>query len=183
MISRVAEMEQKLDGILNLLAARTQTESQSTPISAPVSPPETMSLDLSEIFDLSFPSLPIENMSPKPFQQMSLPTPPSLEFGGFQDVISKCIVSTKQAEEALAEFASRASVFPFVLLPQHTSLETLRHERPVLLLAILASTSQNNIPIQNLLENELRETIGRRAVMQGEKSMDILQGILLYLAW
>ncbi|KAF7957987.1 hypothetical protein EAE96_003554 [Botrytis aclada] len=180
---RVAEMEQKLDGILNLLAAKTQAESQPNSVSAPVSPQENMPLDLSDMFELSFPLLPLENASPKPFQQISLSTPPNLGYGALHDVISKCIVSTKQAEEALKGFASRASSFPFVLLPPQASLESLRHERPMLLLGILASTSQNNIPVQHLLESELRETISSRTIVHGEKSIDLLQGLLLYLAW
>ncbi|ESZ95284.1 hypothetical protein SBOR_4338 [Sclerotinia borealis F-4128] len=180
---RVTEMEQKLDGILNILAAKTQTESQPNPFSAPISPPETMSLDLSEIFELSYPSLPMEDAIPKPFQQISIPTTPHFGFRDFQDTISKGVVNIKQAEEALEEFAGKASAFPFVLLPPHTSLESLRHERPALLLAILASTCQNNIPIQNILENELLETLSSRIIMQGEKSIDLLQSLLLYLAW
>ncbi|THV46244.1 hypothetical protein BGAL_0402g00010 [Botrytis galanthina] len=180
---RVAEMEQKLDGILNLLAAKSQAESQPTSISTPESPQENMPLNLSEMFELSFPLLPLDNTSSKPFQNMSLSTPPHLSYGGLNDVISRCIISTKQAEEALKEFASRASAFPFVLLPPQASLESLRHERPVLLLGILASTSQNNIPVQHLLESELRETISSRTIIHGEKSIDLLQGILLYLAW
>ncbi|KAF7940983.1 hypothetical protein EAE99_000620 [Botrytis elliptica] len=180
---RVAEMEQKLDGILNILAAKSQADSQPNSIPTPESPQENMPLDLSEMFELSFPLLPLENTSTKPFQHMSLSTPPNLSYGGLNDVISRCIISTKQAEEALKEFASRASAFPFVLLPLQASLESLRHERPILLLGILASTSQNNIPLQHLLESELRETISSRTIMHGEKSIDLLQGILLYLAW
>ncbi|TGO38438.1 hypothetical protein BHYA_0075g00410 [Botrytis hyacinthi] len=180
---RVAEMEQKLDGILNLLAAKSQAESQPNSIPTPESPPENMPLDLSGMFELSFPLLPLDNTSSKPFQHMSLSTPPNLSYGGLNDVISRCIVSTKQAEEALKEFASRASAFPFVLIPPEASLESLRHERPILLLGILASTCQNNIPVQHLLESELRETISSRTIIHGEKSIDLLQGILLYLAW
>ncbi|KAM0160155.1 hypothetical protein ACHAQE_004770 [Botrytis cinerea] len=180
---RVAEMEQKLDGILNLLAAKSQAEPQPNSSSAPVSPPENMPLDLSEMFELSFPLLPLENTTPRPFQQMTLPTTSDVGYGGLHDVISKGIVSTKEAEDALKEFASRASAFPFVLLPPRSSLESLRHERPILLLAILANTSQSNIPVQHLLETELRETIASRTIMHGEKSIDLLQGILLYLAW
>ncbi|TGO85837.1 hypothetical protein BPOR_0359g00070 [Botrytis porri] len=179
---RVAEMEQRLDGILNLLAAKSQAESQPDSVSAPVSPQENMPLGLSEMFELPFPLLPLENTSAKNFQHMSLSAPPILNYGGLNDVISRCIVSTKQAEEALKEFASRASAFPFVLLPPQASLESLRHERPILLFAILASTSQNNIPMQHLLESELRETISSRTIIHGEKSIDLLQGLLLYLA-
>ncbi|KAM0140925.1 hypothetical protein ACHAO1_002051 [Botrytis cinerea] len=181
--NRVAEMEQKLDGILNLLAAKSQAEPQPNYSSAPVSPPENMPLDLSEMFELSFPLLPLENTTPRPFQQTTLPTTSDVGYGGLHDVISKGIVSTKEAEDALKEFASRASAFPFVLLPPRSSLESLRHERPILLLAILANTSQSNLPVQHLLETELRETIASRTIMHGEKSIDLLQGILLYLAW
>ncbi|CAD6439929.1 b17537a1-1450-4d07-bae1-ca335e083a14 [Sclerotinia trifoliorum] len=180
---RVAEMEQKLNGILNLLATKTQTESQPTPTSAPVSSPETMPLNLSDIFELSFPLLPMEGTSPESFQQIPSPTSPTLELGGLQDAISRGIVSTRQAEEALREFTSRASAFPFILLPPQISLETMRHGRPVLLLAILTSTSQNNLPVHHVLEKELRETIISGIIMHGEKNIDLLHGILLHLAW
>ncbi|KAI9646665.1 hypothetical protein NHQ30_004662 [Ciborinia camelliae] len=139
MASRVAEMERKLEGILNLLS---QTISANAP---------TKLLNLG--------------------------------FGGFQDVISWRIVDIEQAEEALQDFAGRASAFPLVLLRPYPSLKTLQHERPVVLLAVLVSTSVNTVPIQNLHENELRETISSRIIMQGESSLDSLQGIPLCLAW
>ncbi|PQE30693.1 hypothetical protein CJF32_00005890 [Rutstroemia sp. NJR-2017a WRK4] len=179
---RVAEMEQKLDGILSLLAAKTQEETESTPSSHTTSTSSaTMQLDLAEMLELPFSPMPMGN--PKPFQPFH--GTPSFGLLTFldHDVITKGIVTVKKAEAAIKEFESRAFSFPFVTLPPNTSLDILRQQRPFLLLAVLAVTAQSNMALQSLLEHELRETLGRRVIVRGERSIDLLQGLLVYLAW
>lgn len=98
------------------------------------------------------------------------------------DCISKGIVSFEEVEESLKYFKSKAQAFPFVLCPEE-GVDNLRRERPFLLLAILTFAQGKNTRLQQALEHELKEGLGRRLIMNGEKSLDLLQGLLVYLAW
>lgn len=63
------------------------------------------------------------------------------------------------------------------------NLDTLRRERPFFLLATLSFSAHKNEKIQDQLEIELRESLSRMVIVNCEKIIDILQGILVYLAW
>ena len=73
--------------------------------------------------------------------------------------------------------------FPFVVVPPHMAAHQLRQEKPFLFLAILASSSCENLPLQRRLGKEIKEQIATRMVINGEVSFDLLQGLLVYLAW
>lgn len=63
------------------------------------------------------------------------------------------------------------------------TLDSLRREKPFLLLSILSSAASSNEKLQSQLELELRESLSRRVIVHGEKSLDLLQGVLVYLTW
>ena len=104
-------------------------------------------------------------------------------FDGFQDAISKGYVTFEQAEISLQIFRAQASNFPFVVVDPTIALDILRRKRPFLLLSILAFAAQSNVELQAKLETELKESLARRLIMNGEKSLDLLQGLLVYLNW
>ena len=70
-----------------------------------------------------------------------------------------------------------------MLVRPGTSLNTIRRERPFLLLAILAFATQAKPKLQEQIELEVRESLSKRVVVNMEKSLDVLQGLLVYLAW
>lgn len=99
-------------------------------------------------------------------------------------MISKSIITFDLAEEFLNDFKEKYQAsFPFVVVPEHMSLDMLRRERPFLLLSVLTCAAQNQFKLQDALELELRESLGRKVHVLGEKSLDLLQGVLVYLAW
>ena len=63
------------------------------------------------------------------------------------------------------------------------TLETLRWEKPFLLLSILVMASAKARGLQVLLEKELRELLASKVIVEGELSLDLLQGLCVYLAW
>lgn len=80
-------------------------------------------------------------------------------------------------------FQSKASNFPFVLVPPKMTLDSLRREKPFLLLSILTFAAFSNEKLQLKLELELRQSLSKRIIVDSEKSLDLLQGVLVYLAW
>lgn len=60
----------------------------------------------------------------------------------------------------------------------------MAQESPFLLLAILASVSCSvNLQGHNLYDEEFRKVLGLKFVTGGERSLELLQGVLIYLAW
>lgn len=111
------------------------------------------------------------------------PTTSFMIFDDLQDVISRGIITLEKAENSLRYFRTTAANSPFVIIPPDTSLDYLRRQKPFLLLTILAMAAIDNIRLQNLLDQEIRDTLGRRVFSSGERSLDLLQGILIYLTW
>lgn len=101
----------------------------------------------------------------------------------FSDMISKGVVEFNQAEMCVQYFRARSDAFPFVIVPKEWSLYYLRSQRPLLLLSILCMATRSNKKIQHLVETELRESLSKKIIVGGEKSTDIVQSILVYLAW
>jgi hypothetical protein len=100
------------------------------------------------------------------------------------DIIDRGIITIEAANDLLQRFISTlCNYFPFVALPPWTTAETLRHESPFLFLSIIASASSSNFPLQRRLAKEIHKYVASKMIVEGEKNMDLLQGILVHLAW
>lgn len=74
--------------------------------------------------------------------------------------------------------------FPIVILPSDIRVPALAKERPFVLLAILASASGGkSLQGHNLYDEEFRKVLGLKFVSSGERSVELLIGILIYCAW
>jgi hypothetical protein len=111
-------------------------------------------------------------------------TPRSSAQQGYRDFFEQGLISLDEAEDLLIIYRliSR-SYFPYVLLPENTSVSQLRSDRPFLLQAILTVASWKNRARQLVFEEELLKDLGVRFFAKGEKTLAILQGLLVYLAW
>ncbi|KAH7304526.1 hypothetical protein B0I35DRAFT_444970 [Stachybotrys elegans] len=67
--------------------------------------------------------------------------------------------------------------FPFVAIPTGMTREMLVVQKPMLCMAIDVVTQQAD------LSTTFREKMSQRVVINGEKDLDLLQSILVYLAW
>ena len=63
------------------------------------------------------------------------------------------------------------------------TVSSMRHERPFLLLNVLTMAAQRYQELQIVLEKEVREVLGSKIISEGEQSLDLLQGLMVYLAW
>ncbi|TVY24608.1 Transcriptional regulator [Lachnellula hyalina] len=129
------------------------------------------------------PSKPWKNFQSFGGHPFPMPSTSFTIFDDLQDVISRGLVTLEKAEESVQHFRSTASNSPFVIISPGTSIDYLRRQKPFLLLNVLAMATVNNMKLQKLLDQEIRDTLGRRVFMSGEKSLDLLQGILIYLTW
>ncbi|KAJ5180594.1 zn 2cys6 transcription factor [Penicillium capsulatum] len=72
--------------------------------------------------------------------------------------------------------------FPFVVIPDVPPAQ-LHAEKPFLFKAIMMASSYTDRTNQLQLGTQLTEELGRRLLVNGETSMDILQGLLIHIAW
>ncbi|KAF2816787.1 uncharacterized protein BDZ99DRAFT_374589 [Mytilinidion resinicola] len=92
-------------------------------------------------------------------------------------------VSQELLLESLAYYRSIGGSFACVQIPDPMDVQVFRQERPFLLLAIIVVTRWRHRTDQTKLEQEFLKDMGERFFVKGEKSMDLLQGLLVYLSW
>jgi hypothetical protein len=175
-------MEQKLDGIFAMLSASNRV-TLSKDLNLPEVPYPIPSTESDRGESVMVPRLRnagVDILQPLTITNLSPSWP---DFDGSQDVIGKGIITYDKAESLLRTFGTHAPNFPFIVLSQNVPLDSLRRERPFLLLSILTRASNSNLQLQDRLESELLETLGRKVIFNGEKSLDLLQGLLVYLTW
>ncbi|KAE8415271.1 hypothetical protein BDV36DRAFT_285507 [Aspergillus pseudocaelatus] len=84
-----------------------------------------------------------------------------------------------KADQLLSKFQTKSSYFPFVALPNNIASA----ERRFLYLAVLTAASSDDMALLRSLDNRFRSVLADRVVNAGEKSLDYLQGLLIYIAW
>lgn len=102
----------------------------------------------------------------------------------FVDVVKGFRVSFYEADRALNLFRSIYSpYFPFVVIPVMTTSLDLYDKSPFLFRTIVAVTTPQTPAIQAEFKLWFREYIAQHVVVNNERRLEILQAILIYLAW
>jgi hypothetical protein len=88
------------------------------------------------------------------------------------------------AETLLSAFQGMLFHFPCIILPQDVSVSKLAKSSPFVLLSILAASSgSRNLQGHSLYDEEFRKILALKFVASGERSLELLQGLLIYVAW
>ena len=96
-------------------------------------------------------------------------------------MVTRGLISAEAADQLLHTYGATTPVLPFMILPPNVSLDYMRQERPCLLHAILVGSAQDQL--QKRLESDFRKTIAEQVIINSEKSLDMIQGIMIYIAW
>jgi hypothetical protein len=83
----------------------------------------------------------------------------------------------------LNEFKAMSQNFPYLIIPPGTSVNMMRRDSPMLLLAIFACASWRDRELQMILEKMYLRVLAGRMVVEAEQSLDMLQGLLVHLSW
>jgi hypothetical protein len=92
-------------------------------------------------------------------------------------------ITINQAEELLQGFHGIKHFFPFVVIPEDASIKSLSRNSPFLLLAMLCAASAKDIQLVYQLDHEFKRVLSEKIICEGRKSLDFLQGLLVYIAW
>ncbi|PYH70617.1 uncharacterized protein BO88DRAFT_424180 [Aspergillus vadensis CBS 113365] len=96
---------------------------------------------------------------------------------------SKISLNMDEAEQLLLQFRQQRAYFPFTEVPEGTTATTMASSQPFLLLAILTVSLTRKPLLQKRLDERFRRVLSERVIFHGEKSMDYVQGLLVYIAW
>lgn len=96
---------------------------------------------------------------------------------------SKINLNMHEAEQLLLQFQEQRAYFPFIVVPEETTAASMASSQPFLLLAILTVSLTRKPLLQKRLDERFRRVLSERVIFYGEKSMDYVQGLLVYMAW
>ncbi|KAH7158007.1 hypothetical protein B0J13DRAFT_581942 [Dactylonectria estremocensis] len=112
------------------------------------------------------------------------PTPPSTASHSIESLHAKPQFNVDSAASLLASFRGMLGHFPCVVLKPEETVASLAATRPFVLLAILAAASgSRTLQGHTLYDEEFRKVLGLKFVAGGERSLELLQGMLIYIAW
>lgn len=103
----------------------------------------------------------------------------------YTDVIDRRLIDTETATKAFNRYVNEvAPVMPLVVFPSGTTMAEVRRTKPLLFLAILAvAIGPFRSDIQPALTNEVHRNFAERIIIRGEKSLEIVQAILVMTVW
>lgn len=103
----------------------------------------------------------------------------------YTDVIDRRLIDTETATKAFHRYVTEvAPVVPVVVFPPGTTMSEVRRTKPLLFLAILSiAMGPFRADIQPALVNEVHRNFADRIIIRGEKSLEIVQAILLTTIW
>ncbi|KAL7965361.1 hypothetical protein HDV63DRAFT_387455 [Trichoderma sp. SZMC 28014] len=138
-----------------------------------------------QFFENIFPSEPdlnVNDLTTSPLT--SFPTPSSSLSHSIQSLHAKPQFNLDSAESLLTSFKRMLPHFPCINLRSEDTVLSLATSRPFLLLAILAAASgSRTLQGHSLYDEEFRKVLGLKFVAGGERSIELLQGTLIYCAW
>ncbi|KAH8891886.1 hypothetical protein GQ53DRAFT_647871 [Thozetella sp. PMI_491] len=109
------------------------------------------------------------------------PKPPAADYA---DVVDRGIISMGLAAELFARYTDRMCPhLPGVVFPPGTSVTEVRKNKPTLFLSIVTAASSEHPSIQRTLNKELMQVIAEKAILSGEKSLEVVQAIQLAVIW
>lgn len=201
--SRVTELERKIDALTATLQASQDSRVATTQIASASPPPVTRrwlpegpdtvgskrSHDGLLVAQHSRPDhLPADHVHrPQPSKQWRGPyagdtEPPQVEP---KDVIDRGIVDLESADAAFNRYVTQmADEMPMVVFPPGTTMRDVRRTKPTLFLCIIAvSIGPFNKDVQVTLLSEFYHSIADRVVVKGEKSLELIQALLVSSIW
>ena len=103
----------------------------------------------------------------------------------YADVIDRGLVNSSLASELFDRYTHlMAPTMPAVIFPSGTTAADVRKTKPILFLAILAVGAMTDHPsLAKLFTKEVMQVYADRIICRGEKSLELIQAILVSTLW
>jgi hypothetical protein len=190
---RIRDVDKKLDHISAMVATMARSPQSALPSVV------TLPSQAGEASHQSSLPAPSPSASAIPYQRNSIlpapaPAPVTETSFNFWESINETLsclnqfdpvlrsISLTQMQMLLNTYRRMAAFFPFVQLPEDAVCADLIRHRPVLTFAVITVASYESIDLQRTLSREFRK-LAMVKIMKGEKTLDLLQGLLVFIAW
>ncbi|KAL3495919.1 hypothetical protein BJX62DRAFT_232806 [Aspergillus germanicus] len=115
---------------------------------------------------------------------LSIQTPLDERSRDSNSILANDLPANLEAQTLLTTFQTELSpYFPFIAIPMGTIASDLQASNPFLFDTILMVSDVSNADRQLRMAGRIREYIGTSVVANGETGLDLLQGLLVCLAW
>lgn len=154
--------------------------------SASVETGETTNLEDPPQFRVSESRSNASNNSPVPAKStVNSETGDSMQSVQPFDVIDRGLLSMAEASRLYARYTFElVQYFPTVILPEGYDAVDIRRTKPTLFLAVIAAASGSSDAELNVsLNKEILQVYADQIVIQGEKSLELIQSMLITIAW
>lgn len=176
----MSNLEHRFDTLIDLLATNGGPTREPISKNTPV-----VQQNMSNATTTSTSTAPNPTSYFTPAQPPSAPVPGGSVTYPYRpyDPIEAGEISPESANSILNTFRSFVVTFPFVVLQEDITVENLRRQQPFLFLAIMMVTTYATPSLQRMLLQKLKTQIAYRVIENSEKSLEIIQGLLVYVAW
>lgn len=101
------------------------------------------------------------------------------------DVVDRGIISLEDAGQLISFYNHElAPFFPLVVLPSNTTATALRHSKPILFLSVISAAAiAIDANLAAVLNREMVRLYAERFFIEGEKSLELVQALLLMIVF
>ena len=192
--TRVAELEREMKAMRSMLKDKQQgTKPSGEPVALPVKPigvwfeENSAEAPRREAYgeqarggDEPKPTRNVHQSQHAPF--ILPPKPPVVET---KDVVERGLISMATARQLFESY--RVDLFPhypMVYVSPSISAESMRETKPMLFLAILAAAAAKcSAELSAMLDKEVLQAYATRSLVRSEKSLELVQSLLLSSVW
>ncbi|KAI0868555.1 hypothetical protein GGS24DRAFT_206970 [Hypoxylon argillaceum] len=100
------------------------------------------------------------------------------------DVVDRRILTVEQAADLFRRYTDcMATHLPAVVFPPGTTADEVRKTSPIMFLAIMSVASSETPNTQRVLVKELMQIFANKIIIQGQKSLELVQSIMISVIW
>ncbi|KAI1082938.1 hypothetical protein F5B20DRAFT_490003 [Whalleya microplaca] len=100
------------------------------------------------------------------------------------DIIDRGVISMEEAAALFARYTDDMALhLPAVVFPAGTTAEEIRKTKPILFLSIMSVASSETPRLQRLVVKEMMQTFAEKIIINGEKSLEMVQALLVSVIW
>ncbi|KXH60624.1 hypothetical protein CNYM01_00101 [Colletotrichum nymphaeae SA-01] len=189
---RVTELEKKIDGLVSLFQTQQQSgETQGQPATGPS--PSSEDPRLMPCTGLTIPGVthqvstdasPSVNSSAGTQDCHSMPTPEAGFPSGSYQLLPGFTIAAEKAEEYLSIYRTRmVPNFPFVPIEPEVTARDLHNQKRFLFWCIMQAIVPQTATVQKAVDDWVRKHAAMHIVVHKEKKIELLQGLIVYVAW
>ncbi|OOQ88219.1 hypothetical protein PEBR_14347 [Penicillium brasilianum] len=178
--SRVDVLEKKVDQLMSQLAALTQQNRRTSPVTSNSFPDDLGSSHTTELDVADIPVLLEAANDPS----HGVHPPTSSVLAGQPSIVDRGLLSEAEAERLLKVYQLELVYkFPFVVIAHNETAASLKAREPFLFLCVVAATIGSSHPMRRTVADEIMNHITQRLVAHSERNLELLRGLLVHSAW